>query len=426
MKAFPILSGILVVNCLWTPVTLSGGGTGQTNSQDSIVTLSQLTDQALQANPALQASRVRIQGAEARISQAAAWDDPQAGVEFYATPVTSANPFKDGMETDYFLQQMIPLGKKSPMEEAARANVRMVEQQSANVERNLVAQVKSAYAMLYAAQRRLGVNAENERLLNQIIESARGKYSVGITSQSDVLKAQVELAKLENERAGIEEELRAAEAMMNALRGVPASTPIPRVAEIEVRDFPGTPDQLEQRARERRPELLAMQAEIDMNKAELVASKRERIPDLMLRGTYKQMTEGTDFWAAMIGINIPIAPWSSGKYSGRIEENEVNVRSGELNLADMKNMAASEVRNAWVRTGSRLEQVRRYRGAILPQAEQTLQSTLVSYQTDKTDFLSLLDSYRMVQMFRMEYYMLVADYLAAYASLEKAAGTPLE
>ncbi len=330
------------------------------------------------------------------------------------------------METDYFLQQMIPLGKKSPMEEAARANVRMVEQQSANVERNLIAQVKSAYAMLYAAQRRLDVNGENERLLNQIIESARGKYSVGIASQSDVLKAQVELAKLENERAGIEEELRAGEAMMNALRGEPISTPIPRVAEIQVRDFPGTLGQLEQRAWERRPELLAMQAEIDMNKAELVASERERIPDLMLRGTYKQMVEGTDFWAAMIGINISIAPWSSGKYSGRIEENEVSIRSGELNLADMKNMAASDVRNSWVRTGSRLEQVRRYRSSILPQAEQTLQSTLVSYQTDKTDFLSLLDSYRMVQMLRMEYYMLVADYLTAYASLEKAVGTSLE
>ncbi len=39
------------------------------------------------------------------------------------------------METDYFVQQMIPLGKKGAMGDAARANVRMVEQQSRSVEK---------------------------------------------------------------------------------------------------------------------------------------------------------------------------------------------------------------------------------------------------------------------------------------------------
>ncbi len=426
MRRLPVLFNIIVLFCLHIAMSDAGESAPANPAPDSVATLAGLIQQVIQNNPSLQASRLRIQGAEARVPQATAWDDPQAGVEFYATPVTSANPFRDGMETDYYIQQMIPLGKKSATEEVARANVRITEQQSAGVERNLVARVKTAYAMLYAAQRRLEVNAENQRLLSQIVESAREKYSVGISSQSDVLKAQVELAKLENERSMIGQELGAAEAMMNALRASPPGTPVPRVAEIDVREYPGTLEQLQQKAWENRPELRAMQYEIEMNKAELSASQRERIPDLMLKGTYKQMKEGTDLWAAMIGITIPIAPWSSGQYSGRTEENELNVRSSELSLADMKNMAASDVRDAWAKTQSRLEQVRRYRSAILPQAEQTLQSTLVSYQTDKTDFLSLLDSYRMVQMLRMEYYMLVADYLTAFASLEKAVGTSLE
>ena len=426
MKRLPVFLTCIVTLCLHVSLSRAGESMPRAEAPDTVVTMAQLVQQALQSNPALQASRLRIQGAEARVSQATAWDDPQAGVEFYATPVTSANPFKDGMETDYFIQQMIPLGKKSPMEDAALASVRIVEQRSAGIERNLVAQVKIAYAMLYAAQHRLDVNAENERLLSQIVESARGKYSVGISSQSDVLKAQVEMARLENERSSIEQELHAAEAMMNALRAAPPATPVPRVAEIPIREVPQTLEQLQQKALENRPELAAMQYEIEMNRAELTASQRQRIPDLMLKGTYKQMREGTDLWAAMIGITIPIAPWSSGKYSGRSEENEVNIRSGELDLADMRNMAASDVRDAWTKTQSRLEQVQRYRDVILPQADQTLQSTLVSYQTDKTDFLSLLDSYRMIQMLRMEYYMLVAEYQTAFATLEKAVGASLE
>ncbi len=62
MRAFPILFRILVVICPYAPVSLAGGGTGQMDSPDSIVTLSQLTDQALQTNPALQASRASNSG----------------------------------------------------------------------------------------------------------------------------------------------------------------------------------------------------------------------------------------------------------------------------------------------------------------------------------------------------------------------------
>ena len=123
MRRPQVLFLFIVVLCLFATVGRAGDGAQLANAPDSMVTLAQLVQQVLQNNPALQASRLRIQGAEARVSQATAWDDPQAGVEFYATPVTSANPFKDGMETDYFVQQMIPLGKKSPMEDAARANV---------------------------------------------------------------------------------------------------------------------------------------------------------------------------------------------------------------------------------------------------------------------------------------------------------------
>ncbi len=386
-----------------------------------------LLAEVLRNNPQLQAARMRINSAETRIAQVQAWDDPQVGLEFYATPITSPNPIKDGMETDYSIQQMIPFpGKKSLTGDAARANVQMVEQSATTVERRLIADVKVAYAMLYSAQRRLDINAENQRLLNQIIESARAKYSVGIATQGDVLKAQVELAKLQNERSTLEQGRRSAEAMMNALRSVPSTTPIGRVADIVPREFRGTLDDLQRRALDSRPEIRGMKYEIEMNKAELAVSQRERLPDFMVRGTYKQMMEGTNLWAAMVGINIPIAPWASSKYSGKIEENELNIKVSEQSLADMQNMVQFEVRDAWVKAQSRWEQVERYRTIILPQAEQTLQSTLASYQTDKTDFLSLLDSYRMQQMLRMEYYMHVGEYFSNLATLERAIGSNLE
>jgi outer membrane protein TolC len=394
---------------------------------DSSTTLDSFVAQALRANPGLQAARNRARGVGARIRQAGAWEDPQAGVEFFATPITSANPFKEGMETDYFIQQMIPLfGKKGLMSDAAEAGARMAEQSASAVERNLLAEVKKTYAIIYSAQRRIDVNVENQRLLAQIVESARAKYSVGQASQSDLLKAQVELAKLQNERAGLDQELVNATGMMNALRSAPAASPIGRVADVPLAKVRDLLEDLTARALENRPELRGMKYELEMNSAELAAAERDRLPDLMVRGMYKQMVVGTDQWAAMFAINIPLAPWSSGKYAGKIEENELAARTTELSLADMRNMIGAEVREMWTTSQSQWQQIERYRQTMLPQAGQSLQSTLAAYETDRADFLSLIDSYRMLQMLKMEYYMLAGEYLTTAARLERAVGSDVQ
>lgn len=403
------------------------GVRAQEKQEDTPYSLDTFVNDVLQKNPRLQAYKTRIQSSEARVPQATAWDDPLAAVEFYATPVTSANPFRDGMETDYSLEQAIPLfGQRSLMGDVATANVRMSEQAAAAVERTLVADAKKAYAMLYSAQRRLVVNEENQRLLKQIVESARAKYSVGLATQGDVLKAQVELAKLENERATLEQEQIAAEAMMNGLRADASQTPVGPTEDIKPTEFRDSLDSLLARSMNSRPELRAMNYEIEMNDAEVAAAKRMRLPELMVKGTYKDMKVGANQWAAMFGINIPLAPWGIGKSSGKVEESEMNVRASEQSLVDMQNMVRAEVREAYAKVQSRWQQIDRYQHTILPQAEQSLQSTLAAYQTDKADFLSLIDTYRLVQMFKMEYYMVVGEYAGSCAALERAVGSDLQ
>lgn len=420
VQRFPFL--LVVIAALQSPASVRAGDTA-----DSSASLSSFVNQAVSANPGLQAARNRARSVVARVSQAGAWDDPQVGVEFFATPITSANPFNDGMETDYFIQQMIPLfGKKGLMSDAASAGARMAEQTAVTAERNLRADVKKTYAMIFSAQRRIEVNTENQRLLAQIVESARTKYSVGLIAQGDLLKVQVELAKLQNERAGLEQELVNATSMMNALRGVPATTPIGRVADVPLAKVPDALEDLMSRSMENRPELRGMHFELEMNKAELAASERERLPDLMVRGMYKQMVAGTDQWAAMFSINIPFAPWASGKYSGKTEENALAARATEQSIEDMRNMIQAEVRDMWAKTTSQWQQIERYRQVILPQTDQSLQSTLAAYETSRADFLSLIDSYRMVQMLKMDYFMVAGEYFANVAQLERATGSDIE
>jgi cobalt-zinc-cadmium efflux system outer membrane protein len=395
---------------------------GQVNSP---LVLDSLVAEALRNNPQLRAARNKASASLTRIDQVTSWESPQVGVEFYQTPIKSfPNPGKDWMENDYFIQQMIPFpGKLSAMGRAADNQAAMAEQEYGALQRKVIRDLKSAYFELYLVQRKIHVNAENQDLVRSFVEIARKQYEVGMGKQADVLRAQTELSTLVNTGINLEKEKKVAESMINTILSRPVALPLGQVPEIE-KDIPQwTFDEIETLALENRPELKAMNYSIEMNKAEVTSAKREYLPDLMTKLAYKDMAQTkNDFWSFMVGITIPLAPWSSGKYTSRTEETELNVKTAEDEYSSMKNMVLFDVEQALVNVQTNRNLVLLYKNTVIPQAEQTLQSTTTSYQTGKTEFLMLIDAYRMVLMSRLDYYMAVMNFMSSQAQLEQAVG----
>ncbi len=387
--------------------------------------LRDLIGEALQNNPQLRSARNQTASAKTRVEQATSWDAPQIGVELYQIPVQSfPNPVKNNMETDYYLQQMIPFpGKLSAMGSAAESNANMADQSYKALERKVIRDLKSAYYDLYLVQHKIRINADNQDLLKSFVDIARKQYEVGMGKQPDILRAQTELSTLVNDGINLQKELKVVEAMINALLSRPTDAALGTVPDINAEAPKWTFDQLSQLALGTRPELKAMDFNIAMNKSELSLSKREYYPDLMARVMYKNMAfTNNDYWSVMVGVSIPLAPWSSGKYTAKVEENELNVKKAEDDYNSMRNMTLFEVQNALVKVQTNGNLVSLYKSTVIPQAEQTLQSTVSVYQTGKTEFLMLIDAYRMVLMSNLDYYMAVMNYMASQADLEQAVG----
>jgi outer membrane protein TolC len=406
-----ILSGIFQINI-----------SAQHNQANS---LDELINETIQNNPQLKAARSQTEAQKTKIDQATAWEAPQVGISFYQTPVQSfPNPVKDGMETDYYIQQMFPFpGKLSNMGKSAENNAAMFEQQYYELEKSIVKDLKSTYYELYFVQQKIGINKENQNLLKQLTEITAKQYEVGMGKQTDMLRAQTELSTLINDGINLEKEKRNVETMLNIILNRRPDSTFNEITSIEDSIPSWNYDQLSNLAFENRPDLKAMNYNISMYEAELNASKLEYYPDLMVQLMYKNMT-GTnkDFWSTMIGVNIPIAFWSKEKYSGKIEENKINVSTAEEQLNAAKNMAASQVQNAIVQIESNKNLINLYENTVIPQAQQTLQSTLNEYQTGKTDFLMIIDAYKMVLMAKQDYYMAQMNYMQSQAQLEEAVG----
>jgi outer membrane protein TolC len=392
-----------------------------------IARLDSLIAEVLVYNAELLAMQAGTRAAQARIPQASAWESPQVSVRWMETPTSSVNFLSDAMEREIGLTQMIPIsGMKGAETSAAESFARAASASSAALQQSLAMETKKNVAMLYSAQRRLLLNHESERLLKQMSQAVQTRSGVGLATQADVLRLQIEQSKLENDRAILVHTIYSAEQMLNALRGQKPHSPIGWVVDISLGLFGYDANNLERQAVENRTELAAAHWMETTNQFELTAAKRERIPDIMLGGAYKSFAAMPGSWELMLGVSIPLAPWSSGKYSGKIEEREQRLQESRATARETENRVRFEVHDAWAKARAHWESAERYRTRILPDAEQALETLRSQYQTGRADFLSLLDAFRMLQMFRMEYYTEIADYLGHRAELERAIGGPLE
>lgn len=390
--------------------------------------LDRIIDDALKNNPSLKAASYKIDAAKASVSYSKSLDPPQVAIEFYQAPISSfPNPFKDQMEYDYSIQQMLPFpGKLGSMARTEQKRTEMLKADRQTRERDIVRNVKTLYFDLYLKYRQMEINHETRALVRSFVDIARKQYEVGMGKQSDILRAQTELSSLGIDSIVLVQQRKSMEGMLNALCNRPVTTEVGFIPEID----PLLPDYdlnaLLAVAEKNRPELKSMQSGVEMQQAERSASGKEYLPDFMVRGMYKQMTSAPDNWSLMVGATVPIAPWSFGKNSSATTRAGANIKSAQGELDNMKNMIAAEVNDALLKVESSKERLKLSKESSIPQAQQTLISAMAAYKTGKEEFLMLIDIQRMIAMAKLDYHMAVMNLLDSQSQLERAVGLSVE
>jgi outer membrane protein TolC len=389
------------------------------------VMIDEITSDAIAGNPGLKAAAFTVTVDRERAGTIG-YDAPQAAVEFFQAPIRSfPNPFKDQMEIDYSLQQMIPFpGKLKSMSDAEKVRVKMSEADQLQVRQNLIYSVHTTFYELYLIDRKLAVNSSNQLLLKSLVDIARKQYELGMESQTDILKAQTEQSRLLSDSINLVQSRQTMVAMLNSYRNAGAEQSIPSIPEISPAAFDVlTFDSLLSLAHENRPDLRSMHSNVEMQSAERKAAEKEFLPDFMIRGTYKQMIDKPDDWAIMVGASIPVAPWTIDRNKSSIRQLEAMHKRAEAEYQTMENMIASQVKDAQARVISSQAQIDLIQNTTIPQARQAMQAALAGYQTGKQDFIMLLDTQRMLRMAELDYQMAVMNLLTNHTYLEKVTGT---
>jgi cobalt-zinc-cadmium efflux system outer membrane protein len=400
--------------------------------------LADLIREALEKNPSLQAARLEADAAHATFNHHRAMDPPQVGIEFFETPLSSfPNPIRKQRETDYFVQQAVPFpGKRGAMAQSEHWRGRSGEERAKAMADEVVRDVKTAWYGLCLLDERLRSNAENQALARRLVETARKQYEVGLGGQADILRAQAEETLLRSEALSLDEERQAAAGALNALLDRPADGGFAPTQALDPRPPRWTYAQLRPIAEAQHPALKALDAERSMRDAELSAARKDFLPDFMIKGAYKQMGDAPagvhgaaapgDTWSLMVGVDVPVAPWSVPRYRAGYRIAKLNVERSERERKAAANRVDAEVRAALAKSATAWRQWELAGGALVPQAEQALQSSLNAYQTGKGDFRELLETYRAAAAARLEKHMAAARVMQGRAELERAVGVDLD
>lgn len=387
------------------------------------LTLAGALDEALAKNPELLALRKQFEAARLRPAQERFLSPPTFETTIWQWPTNTLNPTNTNMYM-FMLNQDIPGFGKRPLRAAVvEKDVELATNDIAVRARHIIDEVKQAYAEIFIARKAIDVHLASVELLRQFAGVSEVRYATGRISQQDVLKAIVELSKLHNDVIMFDERAQLAEARLNTLLDRPANGPIGALVEPHERVLLQPAEELQRLALERQPELAAARLEIEKAQAELVLARREYKPDFFVEGGYLLMPSQTDAVLARVGITWPRAPWSRGKLDARVAEATAAVDAARARRRSAENAVRLAVQQAYVRVKSAERRAALLRTSVLPQSRQTLDVSLVAYQTERGDFLALLDNQRMQLNIQLEYFEALSQFEQALADLERAIGT---
>ncbi len=418
MKAGISISLAVVVVILTQKVDAFGGP----NGPNPLLTIKDYLTYAQTHNAGLFSKQQEWFAALEEVPQAKALPDPQIQYGYY----TRQSDMQ--MNEMVGVMQMFPwFGKIDARTDAAIKMASSAQQMYQAARLSLFREVKEGfYEYAYLAEA-TEIAKENLELLRHFEEVARTKYTAAQAGQPDVIRAQVELAKMEYVLRSLEQLRKPTVSKLTKALTLPPDTnlPWPKVEEFSAAELEY--ERLVNILRQKNPELTALDFEVMAAKSRIDLAKKNFYPDI---GVGVEWTEfersggmsGRDSVALMFQINLPL--WRDSYSAGQRQAQAMAIGK-EQERIDTENTLLSKAAQTYYEYNDSIRRIRLYQDTLIPKGGELLQASETAYKAGTIDFLSLIDSQRLLLDYYLSYQRALADNRQKLAELEMLVGVEL-
>lgn len=401
----------------------------ESQAPETLKTVEEYLRYAALHNAGLRSAFENWKAALQQVPQAEALPDPRFTYGYFIQEVeTRVGP----QENKFGLAQTFPwFGKIRARTDAAAAAANAAEKIYQAEKLKLFYNVKDAFYEYIYLKSAIDIAAQNLELLKHFEEVARIKYMAAIGTHPDIIRAQIELAALEDKLVSLEQLRRPVVANLNAVLNRPDDAPLPWPTKAKFQPIELERSQVIAAMKRKNPELTALDFEITAARSLITLAKKKAYPDITFGIDYIQTgsainpnasDSGKDPVIAMISMNLPI--WA--------ESNKAAERQAKSHLAKTsarRVQKENDIISLLAKVIYRFEDSHRkivlYRDVLVPKSREMLQVSEIAYLAAELDFLSLIDAQRKLLMYELLHERALTDNQQRLAEAQMLTGTEI-
>ncbi|HYN09722.1 MAG TPA: TolC family protein [Vicinamibacterales bacterium] len=402
---------VLAIAALW-PIRAAAQTTPELPSPLSLADVIRI---ASERRDEIQAARARARAGEARPIIASALEDPMI------SPSLDHLPFMlGGADVSVTLEQRIPLsGIRSHRRASALADLDRLRADASRTTLDVGVQAANVFLMLQERRRTAALVAEQIAFARDVVTAANARYASGTAPQSDVLRAEVEVARLEAFSRALVSDVHGAEAMLNTSLAQDADMPVPPLAPVVfAQPIPSWP--AIKAALTSRPELAAGRAEVTRAEAEVQVMRDMYRPMGTIRmGPAYTMADGRG-WMAMVGVSLPI--WRNKLRAGVAEAQAMRAMS-EADLRAMTRMIEGDAAVAVNQLQAARDRQAALNSDVLPRARMVIEPAVAGYASGQLPLVSVIEAVQALWLVQSDLIAADTELGLAWARLGRAIGS---
>ncbi len=411
------LSIVVMVVLVFIPSSLAS----QEKSEPNIpVTLQDYLRYAALNNAGLKAAFEQWKAAVEQVPQAKSLPDPRFNYGYFIEEVeTRVGPQRQR----YGIMQAFPwFGKIEARKDAAAASAKAARKRYEARKLKLFFEVKDAFYEYTYLARAIEIARENLELVKGFEEVVRTKYMATAVAHPDFIRAQVELAKIEDVLKNLEDLREPIVARLNAVLNRRSSEMLPWPRREKF-----VPVQIQSRKlieilKQMNPELGALDFELEAAKSKVELAKKKFYPDIGVGVDSIQTDGGDDAVILMFSMNLPI--WRDSYKAAELQA-KANVRRTSQRKRETENTLIARAVRVLYDFEDSDSKIKLYGDILVPKAEELLGASETAYTGGTIDFLSLVDAQRTLLEYQLRYERAVTDNRQKLANLQMLAGTEL-
>ena len=374
---------------------------------------------AISQEPGVQALRSRAEALTADAEFAAQLPDPGLEISTDNLPIDTFDINQEPMtQIKLGINQKIPsLGKRK-----AKQSIRLQQSDAAlsmadERQLQILKSVRIDWLELYYWQQAQSVVVESKTVLAQLLAVVNSLYKVGKKDQHDLLRAELELSKLNDRQLNVADEIARRRARLGRWIG--------EAAEATASGLPAWNHNLAQAPADNlvtHPLIRALDRQVDVGQHTIELAQSNYKPDWGISLSYGYRNQDfngrelPDFFSAGVSVQLPLFTdkrqdktyrASVQRHQAAISERLVQVRALRAELQDHQ------------ADGRHLKQrFTLYKNTIMKQARQQADAALKAYRSDSADFTEAMRAVLAELDIRLEYQRLRVDHLQSLAQIK--------